>query len=219
MKLISLILCFPKTFFYNIKLFGLKKGIRMPVLIGNKTKISLKKHAKIIVDENTKMFGIKIGINTGSFNIANRKTEVILNGGNLVLGRHIDINKGVYIEIKENASIIIGDYCSFNANCIIVSSAIIHIGNDCIFGWNVFLSTGDGHKVLTEGNKNYRDYNILIGKHSWISANVCILKGSEIPEGSVISINSLVNKKFDAENVLIGGQPAKVLKHNILWKR
>jgi acetyltransferase-like isoleucine patch superfamily enzyme len=45
---------------------------------------------------------------------------------------------------------------------------------------------------------------------------VSILKGSEIGDGSVVAIKSLVNGKFPP-NVLLAGIPARVKAMNISW--
>jgi tetrahydrodipicolinate N-succinyltransferase len=58
--------------------------------------------------------------------------------------------------------------------------------------------------------------DIKIGNRVWIGAHVSILKGSEIGDGSVVAIRSLVNDKFPA-NVLLAGIPARVKRHDISW--
>ena len=46
-----------------------------------------------------------------------------------------------------------------------------------------------------------------------------ILKGSEIPSGSVVGAMSMVNKKFEEENILIAGAPAEKIRSDIEWCR
>ena len=47
--------------------------------------------------------------------------------------------------------------------------------------------------------------------------NAVILKNSIIPDNSVIGAYSVVAKKFDEENVVIAGNPARICKRNINW--
>ena len=61
--------------------------------------------------------------------------------------------------------------------------------------------------------------DIIIGNHVWIGAHSTILKGSNIKNGSIIAIKSLVSSYFENENIIIGGIPAKELKRNIYWER
>jgi len=44
-----------------------------------------------------------------------------------------------------------------------------------------------------------------------------IPKGTKIRNNCVVGANSLLNKKYDYENVVIAGNPAKVVKENIVW--
>ena len=48
---------------------------------------------------------------------------------------------------------------------------------------------------------------------------VTILKGSVIKDGSVVGTHSVVAKAFDEPNVVIVGNPARIVKHNIFWKK
>ena len=42
-------------------------------------------------------------------------------------------------------------------------------------------------------------------------------KGVNLPNNTIIASNSLVNKKFNEENLLIGGCPAKIIRKNAFW--
>ena len=46
-----------------------------------------------------------------------------------------------------------------------------------------------------------------------------ILKNSVIPDGSIVAYHSLVTKKFEGENLLLGGCPAKVVEEEIEWEQ
>ena len=44
-----------------------------------------------------------------------------------------------------------------------------------------------------------------------------ILKGVNLPNGTIVGTCSLVNKKFEKENTLIAGTPARIIKENVAW--
>ncbi len=46
---------------------------------------------------------------------------------------------------------------------------------------------------------------------------ITILKRTNLPDGTIVAANSLINKEFSEQNTLIGGVPAKVLKSNVKW--
>ena len=52
---------------------------------------------------------------------------------------------------------------------------------------------------------------IVIGKDSWIGANVTVLKGSQIGEGAVVGAKSLI-KGIVKENEIVAGVPAKHIR-------
>lgn len=97
----------------------------------------------------------------------------------------------------------------------------IIIGKNALISNDVLMRTSDGHALFNLGEE--LPYNapqdIIVGDNVWIGTRTVILKGSTIPSNSVIGACSLINKKFDKENTIIVGNPAKVVKENIFWKR
>lgn len=58
---------------------------------------------------------------------------------------------------------------------------------------------------------------IAIGNHVWIGCRCTILKGSVLPDNSIIGARSLINRPIKGERTIIGGSPAKVLKTDVDW--
>lgn len=54
---------------------------------------------------------------------------------------------------------------------------------------------------------------IIIHKNSWIAANATILAGVELGEHTIVAAGAVVTKNFTEGNLLIGGNPAIVIKH------
>ena len=90
-----------------------------------------------------------------------------------------------------------------------------------MFSVGVVVRSGDAHVVYDKDTKQVLnpDSDVEIGNHCWIAWNCQILKGSKIPNGSIVGGNSFVNKKFEEESCVIAGTPAKVVKRNIGWDR
>ena len=86
------------------------------------------------------------------------------------------------------------------------------------------MSTGDGHTVCDKGS-TYRtniSQNIEIGDHVWIGTRVIIGKGCKIGKNSIIAAGSVCTEgglRDEKSNVIIGGNPARVMKGDVNWLR
>lgn len=108
------------------------------------------------------------------------------------------INEGKFVLLEDNTKII--------------------IGNKCLFSWGIEFRCTDDHTIMDmAGNIINRATSIEIGDHVWIAKHVTVLKNSKIMENSVIGCNSVVAKQFDKSNVVIAGNPAKIVKENVQW--
>lgn len=89
-----------------------------------------------------------------------------------------------------------------------------------MWGWNIEVFDSDNH-YLTHSKRLENRWRapITVGKHVWIAAFSHILKGAEIPDGSVVAYGSIVSGKFSRECVLIGGSPCRVLAEDTYWTR
>lgn len=101
-------------------------------------------------------------------------------------------------------------------------NAALTIGEECMFSGNILIWPSDGHAVFDKNtNKviNGIKSATKIGNHVWVGTHATILKNADIPDDSVIGAASVVTSKFDKSNVVIAGNPAKVIKENIDWDR
>ena len=53
---------------------------------------------------------------------------------------------------------------------------------------------------------------IHIGKHVWIGANATVLPGVTIGDGAIVAAGAVVAKDVP-ENTIVGGVPAKIIRH------
>ncbi len=96
----------------------------------------------------------------------------------------------------------------------------IFVGNDCMFSNGINILNSDMHAILDENGKLLNPgEDIYIGNHVWIGQNVEVLKGVQIPNNSVVGANSVVTSKWLEDNIIIAGNPAKIIKKNINWSR
>lgn len=131
-----------------------------------------------------------------------------------VQGTHT-IYHNCYVEINENARVVIGDGGYFNHDTALQCASEITIGDHVYIAPNVSIQDYDEHIVIKEGYEPAKP--IHIGNHVWISKNVTILKGVTIGDHSVIAAGAVVTKDVPPHS-LVGGVPAKILDRNIDWE-
>lgn len=115
----------------------------------------------------------------------------------------------------------VGEGSSFESTSIVIknSYAKLVIGKNCMFAFNITLYHTDSHPIFDlDTNKIINKVGTLsIGEHVWVGANATILKNAFIADDSVVGWGSVVSGRFDTKNVVIAGNPAKVVKTNITW--
>ena len=123
-------------------------------------------------------------------------------------------NGDVEIQARYKNSIVnIGNMVRTNNNIFILAANKIFINDNTLIGQNVTIMDFEAHDI----NPNNRNSvgkigEIYIGKNVWIGNNVIILKNSIIGNNSIIAAGAVVSGKFP-NNVVIGGVPAKIIKH------
>lgn len=136
----------------------------------------------------------------------------------LVINGDFILGDGVKIFVNDNAELIIEgreleSRSGMTSNVIVMVYKKITLGKDFLCSWNVFISDSDWHEI----NETKFNADVYIGEHVWVGNNCSILKGTVIGNNCIVSsFSKLVNKTYP-ENVMIGGIPANIVKHNVCW--
>ena len=88
---------------------------------------------------------------------------------------------------------------------------LVEIGDDVTIALGTHLLTHDNSVIKC--NIDATDYfgRIVIGDHCFIGANSILLPGVRLGERTIVGAGSVVTKSFPQGNVVIAGNPAKVL--------
>jgi len=65
---------------------------------------------------------------------------------------------------------------------------------------------------VSDLDKRGKTGDIHLGKNSWIGMNSILLPGVELGEHTIVAAGSIVTKSFKEGYVVIGGNPAKIIK-------
>ena len=214
-----------KTLYYNFKLFNLSDAIKLPLVIGKKTTVDLKRNELVIkakIRPGLVAFGIGGSPDLYSFE-SHRNFIGVKNGG--VIEFHGKAHFAIHTScFAAGGKIVFGDGFSSNVGCKISSTKEIKFGTDCVLGGNVVVRDSDGHKVYdlaTDADKRYHEMEkpVKIGNHVWIGNNASVLKGVQIGDGCIVGYGAILTKSMENTHCLIGGAPGKVLRQNIAWER
>lgn len=189
----------------------------------------VKKRGNSVVYNNTYLSRCTISI-------SEQNNQIIFNGTNY-------FKRCRFCITGNNNCIVIGDkVCGYDATLIIEDSkgtievgyktlftgkievactkgAAITIGQECLFSSDVDIRNGDSHSIFNENGKRInKAEDIIIGDNVWIGHRVIVLKGAVIACDSVIGAGAVVTRKFTNPNVVIGGNPAKIIKEHVRWE-
>lgn len=98
---------------------------------------------------------------------------------------------------------------------------VIEVGDNCMMSTGISFRPSDGHAIfdLETGEVLNHAKPITIGNHVWVGANVTFLKGSTVPDNTIVGTQSLVTNAFAEENTAIAGVPARVVRRGVGWDR
>lgn len=180
------------------------------------------------------IYGRNILIIKGKNNIVKRnlssffydtKIKIIGNNNKIVFGKNCEITSLRILVLGNNNLIKIGNNVVVNASTgqltIINSKAnSIIIEDGCMLSNNIEIHNTDYHYIYDDNNNIINpEKSIIIHKNVWIGLRTVILKGTEISENCVIGACSLLSGKYMHSNCVIAGNPAKIIKNNIFWKK
>lgn len=126
-------------------------------------------------------------------------------------GEHYHFNQPFRCDYGCNVHI--GENFFANFNLTILDEAEVRMGDNCFIGPNVSIYTACHPLEAAERNKAVEWAEpVNIGHNVWIGGSATILPGVTIGNNVVIGAGAVVTKSFP-DNVVIGGNPARIIKH------
>ena len=108
-----------------------------------------------------------------------------------------------------------GDDVYINFDCVILDCAKVKIGNNCLIAPQVGIYSAT-HPTPVEERMTGLEYarEIVIGDNCWLGGHSTICPGVKLGNNVIVAAGSVVTKSF-GDNVIIGGNPAKIIRENI----
>jgi len=144
------------------------------------------------------------------------------NDNYIYIGKRSRVTFRCIQKLTNGNKLYIGDDTSIGgANIINGEGKHIKIGNDCMLSYGIDIRGTDSHAIFEIKNNERVNHakDIIIDDHVWIGAHATILKGTHIRKNSVLAIRAVISNKLEKSNVVLAGNPARIVKENITWDR
>lgn len=231
-RVFKILVSFPKTLIFNLKVFPFQTAIKLPVIVHYHMRFGKLSRGCIELPPDTRIGMIKLGFGMGSEGVFFGSYPKNSGGGFLSIASGCkirfngvaDFAAGVSIRLENQGIIVFGDNFRANSYCFFSACKLIKFGDDCLCGWHVNIRDVDGHNIYNKDDIEFNnplnlDREVIIGNHVWIASCVDILKGTHIASDCIVAYGTLLTgTEFDEEGTIIGGSPSKILKHHITWK-
>jgi acetyltransferase-like isoleucine patch superfamily enzyme len=181
--------------------------------------------AGVTISKSTKMEGAWFEIEEGG--------TLMLGDGVKLLGARISVKAGARLTVgamselrgriivEQDSTLFIGDglICNAEVHIQVSEGGAVHIGRDCLFA-NPKIYNSDMHAIfdVASGQRINRARNVVIGDRVWIASDALVLKGANVAADSVVGAGAVVGRDFPA-NVVLAGNPARVVREGIAWSR
>lgn len=150
-----------------------------------------------------------------------RNSRIIIGKGTSLFSSFTSNMLGLYqrciIVARYGGKIEIGDNCGISGSTIYAWDSI-KIGSDTRIGANCKIIDNDFHPIELEARhkglneQHTRRAPIEIGNDCFIGMNSIILKGTKLGNNVVVGAGSVVHGIYP-DNVIIAGNPAKIVKY------
>ena len=130
-----------------------------------------------------------------------------------LIGKPVDESFGLFPPFYTDCgkNITVGKQVFINMGCKFQDQGGITIGDGALIGHNVVLATLN-HAKSPKDRGSMIPAPIHIGKNVWIGANATVLPGVTIGDGAIVAAGAVVAKDVP-ENTIVGGVPAKTIRH------
>ena len=212
----NILLSLPKTLRFNLHYFPLKTALKLPVFVSHRTFLR-ELHGKIMLPEKVNTAMIKIGFGDVGHYDRKRSRSIWQVSGTVAFGGKASIGHGSKLSVRGNLTL--GADFNMTAESTIVCAHKISFGNDCLLSWDILIMDTDEHPIINQdGIRTNPDKPIFVGNHVWIGCKCTLLKGTEIPNNTVVAAGTLLTSAFSGKNQIVGGNPPTILKNNVRWE-
>lgn len=212
-KLLRVLLSLPYSLYFNFRYLPLRQAIHLPILLAPNVRVRELKGTIHLTGP------IKPGITHIGFHrvhvLDEHSEHTILSisqGATLNLHSSAKMGQGTKLIVRPGAILTLREGFSTSGNAQIACYKNISIGSGVI-SWDTLITDSDSHAIFNDqGVRINEDKPVYIADKVWIGCRCTILKGTIIPENTVVGANSLLSGTYTTPNTILAGNPAKPVK-------
>jgi len=129
----------------------------------------------------------------------------------VICSANLPVNLSCWESKQSQGHIKIGDNVLLSPGVKIASAESITVGNNCMIAAESYISDCDWHGIYNRTRPFRCSAAITLKDNVWIGFRSIIGKGITIGENSIVAAGSVVTSDVPA-NVIVGGNPARVIK-------
>lgn len=162
-------------------------------------------------------FTIVYEFNESAITFAGGKEKTVINSSSF--SNMVGLYQRSILVARYGGKITIGSGCGISGTTIYAMNSI-KIGENVLIGGNCKIIDNDFHPLpasqrINQKVEDIKKRAITIGDGCFIGANSIILKGTTLGNNCVVGAGSVVSGSYP-DNVIIAGNPAKIIKENKL---
>lgn len=123
---------------------------------------------------------------------------------------------GCLISVSDSGTLYLGNNFACTGDTMVYVNKEIVIGDDNMWSYNNVVMDNDGHQIMSDGICINNSKNVFFGRKVWLGCGCTILKGTHIPDGTIIAASSKIQGNYDKPCCIITDNK-KILKENITW--
>ena len=117
----------------------------------------------------------------------------------------------IMVDYYRRGGVKIGQKCLICSDVLTREPYLIEIGDETVVSTDVSFVTHDNSAKLIFGNRGDLFGRIIIGSRCFIGERATIMYGVRLGNNIIVASGSVVTKSFETPNIIIGGNPAKII--------